>query len=173
MEESLEYQLTARFSKKKLLAFINTDPKYFEQAIEFAISDEQPMAWRSAWLLGGAMSQNDVRLQNHVKAFIQTIKTRKDGHQRELLKILNKMDIDEDIEGYLFDICMTIWETITKSPSVRIKAFETLTKIAKKYPELNNEIEFLSEDHYTKTLSPGIKRSIEQFIKRSTLYNVF
>jgi len=167
MEGSLEYQLTERFSKKTLVAFINADPKHFNQAIQFAISDEQPMAWRSTWLLGHCMSKNDTRLQSHVKYFMEIVETKKDGHQRELLKILNKMDIDEEIEGHLFDICMTIWETITKSPSVRIKAFEILTKIAKKHPELNNEIEFLSENHYTKTLSPGIKRSVEKFIKRS------
>jgi len=34
--------------------------------------------------------------------------------------------------------------------------------MAKKYPEIKNELEFLTSDYYTQTLSPGIKRIFER-----------
>ena len=168
MKNRLENKLIKHFIKEELVLFINSDSEIFKEAIDLALSDNQPQAWRSAWLLGHCMQKNDQRLRNQVKAIIEIIENKKDGHQRELLKILEKMEIDENQEGTLFNICMNIWEAINKSSSVRIVAFRLLIKIVKKYPELNKEIEFLSQRHYINTLSPGIRHSFEKIIKKSS-----
>ncbi|MFO7922173.1 MAG: hypothetical protein R6U58_00595, partial [Bacteroidales bacterium] len=68
-------------------------------------------------------------------------------------------------EGCLFDLCITIWEKIHYRPSVRWHAFNTIVGIAKRHPYLFNEINFLTEDHYLDTLSPGIKNSIDRMIR--------
>ena len=159
MEVSLENILTDRLSKEEMISFMNKHPFQFEKTINVALTDNQPQAWRAAWLLGHCMNKDDHRIQARIKAIIEAIGTKKDGHQRELLKILEKMNINEDHEGALFDVCMTIWESINKSPSVRIVAFRILAETAKKYPELNKEIEFFTQNHYTETLSPGILHS--------------
>lgn len=164
MKTKLKKILSKRFVKDELILFINSDSKIFKEAINLALSDNQPQAWRAAWLLGHCMQENDKRLTTHLKAIIEIIDNKKNGHQRELLKI-EKMEIDEEQEGRLFNICMNIWETINKSSSVRIAAFRLLIKIVKKYPELNSEIEFLSQEHYIETLSPGIKHSFEKIGK--------
>ena len=78
------------------------------------------------------------------------------------------MEIKEKYEGVIFDICMNIWEEISKVPSVRHTALKFIIKIAKNHPELLGEIEFLAQDHYLKSLSPGVKRSIERMMKEVT-----
>ena len=165
MEESLQHILTARLRKKELTAFIEKHPAQFEQVINIALTDEQPQAWRAAWLLNHCMKENDQRLKVHIKSIIKTISTKQDGHQRELLKVLDKIELNEKHDGLIFDVCMTIWEAIHKSPSVRGTAFMCLLKIIKKYPELRNEIEHLTQSHYTDTLSPGIKHSFNRIVK--------
>ncbi|MBE9562684.1 MAG: hypothetical protein IMF12_07470 [Proteobacteria bacterium] len=157
--------LTARLRKEELIAFIEKHPDQFEEVINISLTDEQPQAWRAAWLLNHCMKKNDPRLQAHIKKIIKIIPTKQDGHQRELLKVLNKMELSEKYDGLLFDVCMTIWEAIHKSPSVRGTAFVFLLKIIKKYPELRNEIEHLTQSHYTDTLSPGIKHSFNRIVK--------
>jgi hypothetical protein len=160
MQESLGNILINPWNKDYLLNYFNSNPEQFNEAVRIALSGEQPQAWRAAWLLGHCMETNDKRIKNHIKSFIEVVKNnKKDGYQREFLRILEKMDIDEDLEGYLFDACMDIWETINKIPSVRIYAFRILIKIAAKYPELLNELDFISQEHYIETLSPGIKTS--------------
>ena len=69
------------------------------------------------------------------------------------------MELDEKYEGVLFDICMDIWEQISKAPSVRINALRLIIKIADKHPELRQEISFLTQDHYLESLSPGARHS--------------
>ena len=57
------------------------------------------------------------------------------GVQRELLKILLQMELNEEDEVFLFDVCVKVWEKINKKPSVRLTALKFMVEIAKKYPE--------------------------------------
>ena len=162
MEDPLQGIFANRAIKDELISNINAFPDQFQATIKVALSDKQPQAWRATWILGHCVMKNDPRIRDHITAFINALNKRKDGHQREILKILEKMDLKDDQEGHLFNECMNIWESIGKSPSVRITAFRILVKISKNYPELNHEIEFLTQDRYTETLSPGVKHSFEK-----------
>ncbi len=162
MDEAHEMILSNPFDRWELITKINDDPALFKTFIEKALSDDQPHAWRAAWILGHCTSANDQRLVPYTERMVQSIPGRKDGHQRELLKLLQKVDLDDDLEGWLFDHCMSIWEAIGKTPSVRIVAFRMLAKIAGKYPELVHELSILTQNEYTETLSPGVKRSLKK-----------
>jgi hypothetical protein len=167
VESALEEKLISSY-KKEMVSFLKSHPEYFDEAVKLAISDKQPFSWRAAFLLTSCMEENDKRIQKYIKAIVDSIKSKKDGHQRELIKILYKMDIKEKYEGVLFDICMSIWEGIGKDPSVRITALKFILKVATKHPELMEEIFFLTQDHYLESLSPGVKRSIERIMKEVT-----
>jgi hypothetical protein len=172
MEESLDVILTQPLKKEKLVTFLKKYPQKFDDAINIALSDKQPQAWRATWLLFHCMQDNDKRIKNHIKNIINDIRNCKDGHQREWLKILDRMLLTENQESLLFDVCLTIWEDITKSPSVRGTAFKFLLKIVKKYPELSEEIQHLTQSHYTESLSPGIRHSFFLMTKEMKLYRM-
>ena len=167
MESELEKKLVSCY-KDEMISFLRSHPEHFDEAIQLAISDHQPYSWRSAWLLWSCMEKNDKRIQKHFKSIVVSIAAKKDGHQRELLKILYQMEINEKYEGIIFNICMNIWEQIDKDPSVRFNALKFIIKIAKNHPELLDEIIFLTQDHYLESLSPGVKRSIEKMMKEVT-----
>ena len=129
-----------------------------------AVTDKQPYSWRAAFVLWSVIQNNDVRIQKHIKRIVKAVKGKSDGHQRELLKILLMMELDEKYEGVLFDLCMNIWEQIDKSPSVRVNALKMIIKIANKHPELVKEISFLAQDHYLESLSPGARHSVRKLM---------
>ncbi|HKB87480.1 MAG TPA: hypothetical protein VKD08_14990 [Ignavibacteriaceae bacterium] len=166
MESVLENKLISSY-KDEMISFLRANPDHFTEAIELAISDKQPYSWRAAFLLWGSMEENDRRVKKYIKRIVNSLKTKRDGHQRELLKILYKMEIDEKYEGIIFDICIRIWEQINKNPSVRITALKYIFRIVKKYPELSEEIICLLQDHYLETLSPGVKHSIIRMMKEA------
>ena len=80
------------------------------------------------------------------------------------MKILEKMDLNEIQEGLLFNECIIIWKKTDKIPSVRIKAFQILIKIAHDYPELKKELIHFTSYEYTKTLGKGIRKSFDKMI---------
>ena len=163
---SLLAVLGSRFNRESFMAKLNSDPSEFNEALEIALGNYQPQSWRAAWILNHSTTKNDERLQASLAQFIANLSAKGDGHQREILKILQKMDIPEDLEGTLFDKSVTIWEDIAKSPSVRMVAFKVLVKIAAHYPEMKNEISFLVQDHYLSSLSPGIRNSMLREVKK-------
>lgn len=163
METALERILTSSY-KADMISYMASHPEDFKEAITLAISNKQPYSWRAAWLLWSCMEKNDKRIQPYVKNIIDILSIRNDNIQRELLIILHKMEINEEIEGLLFNHCVSIWEKINKMPSVRHNAFKVIVKIAKKHPDLYHEINFLTHDQYLDSLSAGVKNSISKMI---------
>ena len=156
--------LAGRFNKEELAKLLNSDREKFEETLIIALQDIHPVSWRAAWMLYHTMEEKDNRLQPFLPQLMAALKGKADGHQRELLRIIGLMDITEEYEGVLFDACMEIWEQVGKIPSVRIFAFRLIVRIARKYPELKNEITFLTQPHYTETLSPGIRNSVQRLL---------
>lgn len=165
MESALEDMLLNSY-KEEMISFMNAHPEYFQEAVELAVSDKQPYSWRAAYVLWSVIQENDKRIQKHIKKIVKALENKNDGHQRELLKILLMMELDEKYESELFDFCMGVYEQINKAPSVRVNAFKFILKIANKHPELKKEISFLTEDHYLESLSRGAKHSIKKLVKQ-------
>jgi hypothetical protein len=159
METRLEYMLT-HSNKQQMIMGMAANPGYFEEAIRLALSDRQPYAWRASWLLWSCMEPNDRRVRKHIPSILQFLPTCRDNQQRELLKILDLMEVGEEYEGILFDISMGIWEKLNKQPSARYNAFKMIVKIAKKHPDLHREIEYLTEPQYTENLTAAVRRGV-------------
>jgi len=159
LETALE-KVLMNFFKKEMIEYLNSHPEDFNQAITLALTNKQPYSWRAAWLLWSCIEQNDKRLIPFKNDLIAALKGKADGHQREILKLISVLELNDIEEGFIFNECLSIWESINKRPSVRFTAIKFALKIAAKYPDLLNEIDFFTQNHYTETLSPGIKQAV-------------
>jgi hypothetical protein len=171
MSKTLRSVLIRR-RKSEMVEFMNNHPGSFDQAIELALENEENLSWRSAWLVAGIINKNDPRVRPFIQNIINVLPDRNDGHQRELLKILLKMDLNEDFESLLFDISVTIWEQVRKQSSVRYYAFQGMMKVVEKYPELKNEILSLTQPHFVNALSPGVRKGVLKSINELTSQNL-
>jgi len=150
--------------KTRTIAYLKAHPEEVDEAVRLALGDQRPFCWRAAWLLYHCLQPNDPRILPKIDSIIGCLPEKEDGHQRELIKILLLMDLNEQQEGVVFDLCMNMWETIQKAPSVRHTAFKMIARITEKYPDLKKEIAFITQDRYLETLSPGIRRSVERMV---------
>lgn len=164
METELEHILN-NSTKDEMVSYIKKHPSCFDEAIALSISDKSPYCWRAVWALNSSIKKNDPRISPFIQKVIDCFPSKDDGHQREIIRLLMKMKLDEDQEGYLYDHCVTVWEQISKQSSVRYFAILFILDIVKKYPDLQNEIKVLTEDHYLEPISPGIRKSIIKQIK--------
>jgi len=164
METKVEKILTG-CHKEGMISFVKKNPECFGELMDLSVADKQPYSWRAAWLVWSCMEKNDKRIRKYIKDIIKVLPERKDGQLRELLKILEQMEIDEEHEGLLFDHCVTVWLRIDKRPSVRFNAFKILVKITHKYPELAKEVILLTRNQYMASLSPCVNKSINKMIK--------
>lgn len=161
METMLEHILTNSY-KAEMISYMKSLPEDFEEAIQLSVADKQPYSWRAAWLLWSCMEKNDQRVRRYIEEIIDSIPTKSENQLRELLIILQRMELNAHSEGKLFDICINIWKNTGKKPSVRYNAFKLMIKIVKNHPDLYKEFEFLTESHDMDSLSDTVKKSISK-----------
>lgn len=163
-ESPLEYILT-NSTKKEMILYLKSNPKDFNELVKLSILDKQPYSWRAAWLLWSCMDKNDARLTEHLEQIIDGLSTKPDNQLRELLIVLQRMDLCTIHEGKLFNICINTWRKTEKQPSVRYNAFKLIIRIIKKHPELLNEVKYLTEPQYFESLSNNVKKSVFRMIE--------
>jgi hypothetical protein len=159
-------QVLSTLYKEGMIEWLNAHPEAFDDTVRLALDNRQPFSWRAAWLLWSCMKPNDPGIIPYISDIIGVLNHRKDGHTRELIKILYRMELDEDCTGELLDTCIILWEQIHKNPSVRYNALLMILKIADKHPDLGNELKFLMQSHYTDSLSPGVRHSVNRMIHK-------
>ena len=152
-------QILLQGYKQHMIQFLQQNPDYIDEAFDLALGNDQPFSWRSAWLLTDCLEQNDVRITSKVNSLLAAFDDKTEGHQREYLKLLLLAELNDETNGIVFDKAVKIWSKLKNQPSLRFTALRTMIKIAEKYVELKQEIFFLLDEHYLKSLSPGIKNA--------------
>ena len=164
METKLEHILV-NSHKAKLISHMESHPENFDELINLAISDKHRYSWRAAWLLWGCMSSNDRRVRKYIKRIIDELPTKKDSQQRELLIVLHRMELSDNHQGRVFDICTKIWQKTSNTPSLRYSAFKLMAKIAKRHPGLSGETINLAKPPYIDSLSSTVRKSIFRMLE--------
>ena len=147
-------------SKEGMVEYLSNHPEDFPAAVEIALGDTHPLSWRAAWALVGVCKERELRLSPFIPVLLDALPTKKEGHRRELLKLLMKAELKEDQQSRLYDFCVASWEQVGNQSSVRYYAFQFMYRMTQIYPELIPEVLSLSEPQYVYTLSQGIRKSI-------------
>jgi len=161
MSDSFDLVLMT-FKKEEMLRFLRDNPDELNYAAELALENRQPLSWRSAWVLWSLFQEGVPFPQGFSEKILAVIQEKRDGHQRELLKLLWISGIEEEEDGRIFDLCVSLWEDIRKDPSIRIMAMKWMFRISGAHPELLVEMPYYLQEKFTDPLSPGVKRSLEK-----------
>ena len=162
MTELWYHMVTELHQRDVLIEYLLNHPEEFDDTVILSHSTKDPRAWRACWIVYHCMKNDDPRIIPYVDPMIEALPLLKDGHQRELLKIILRMKLNEDQEGRLFNVALNIWESVKKQPSVRHTAIKIILKVIKKYPELWLDLRHVMSDEYLKSLSPGIRNVLER-----------
>lgn len=146
--------------KEEMISFLKSNPDVFNEVLTEALSFEDKLAWRAAWLISLTMDYNDSRVKKIEKKIIDILLKSPYNLQRELLKILHNIEVSEKIEGKLFDVAINIWIQINNASSARYNAFKIIVKTMKKHPDLYEELSYLIEKHYLEVFTLPMQSSI-------------
>lgn len=165
MNSPLEHILvTGR--KADMVAYIENNPGSFEEALELAVTDRQPVCWRATWIIKNCMKKNDIRVQPYVGDFVNILANKNEGHQRELLKVLLKMELEDEYISFLYEFCVRAWKEPKNQSSLRHTSIGFILKYAKKNPDFAIGVSELADDIYLNSLSQGIRRSVQTWFDK-------
>ncbi len=159
MTHSLRHVLTHSM-KTGMLRYAKQHPECMEEMLILAVSDETPYNWRAAWLLCDVVKPKDPVALRYTPQLLQKLTSAPDGHSRELLKVLSRLQLSEEQQWQLYETCTAIWKDIRRQGSLRWHALRYIIRMAKQYPELKEEFEFLTESRHIDCMTHGARKSV-------------
>lgn len=134
--------------------------------MSFFFHDEWRYNQRSAWSVGIIGAAKPKLIAPYLKKMLDGLETATHpAVPRNTIKIFTEISIPEELEGILFDKCMSYLED-TKAPiAVRCYSINVLEKIADKYPELQADLVAVVKEHLPHGTA-GIKYRCRRVIKK-------
>ena len=160
----LKSTLLGRFNKEKFIRTVQSDPGRYQELLRFSLSDEIPLGWRAAWILRHVLDPEEPQLLSMLPTVIKHIGSYDESKQREWLKILSKLNIQEDLEGHLYNTCVEVWLNVRNHSALRISAMQCIVRVIRKYPELKEELLHITQSEFLDPLTPGIRRTFNKLV---------
>jgi len=151
----------------KIVRYIGTDQKRFDELLKLFLTNEYRISQRAAFSLGHSCEAYPHLIAPHLRTIIENLQddTVHDAVKRNTVRVLQNMDIPEDLLGLTADICFNFLDNPKEAVAIRAFSMEVLFNICKKEPDLANELKLVIEDHYEHGTS-GFKSRGKKILKK-------
>ncbi len=124
----------------------------FKKIIDIIYHEKAPLPQRASWLLSTINKKHPELLNPYIPLFIASIqKFDTDGIKRNMFLVLASHNIPEKLQGKLVNLCFDLLLSSEETVAVKVHAMQAIANIAKKHPELKNELKAAIEDQMPKT----------------------
>ena len=162
-------QLLSEMSRKNIdyiIHVVGDNPEYFDELIRMILYDHDPVPPRASWAAEG-ISRNFPRLADkYVYPFVEGLPYfTHPGTRRNVLKMLSRMPIPEELQGTLIDLCFK-WMTGEEEPvAVKVFCMDIVARHLGMYPDLRFELREVIEDQYSRS-SAGFQAHGRKVLKQ-------
>jgi hypothetical protein len=120
----------------------------FDRLMAIVLSDDNKVAQRAAWVMSHCADSYPWLVEKHVEALLLNLRlTAGDAVKRNSLRVLKNVDIPEIHMGIAADLCFGFLNSTREPIAVRVHAMVVLLNIAKRFPELGNELKQTIKAH--------------------------
>jgi len=146
--------------------YVGQDPKRFEAILDIMLNSTEPkLREYAAWPVSHIGYNHPEIAFEHCATLIEVL--HKKDHpaiHRCALRVLQKIDIPEDLQGKAFDICFELLCDMKRPIALRVFSMTVLDNIAKGTPELLEELKTVIRDLYEHG-SKGFKSRARKILK--------
>ncbi|NJK98362.1 MAG: hypothetical protein HC905_28670 [Bacteroidales bacterium] len=140
----LATELLKVYSKEnvnRIVGMVEADPGLFAQLVKLTLQPNVVLAQRASWVLTHCCDKMPSLLFPHFEELIfASPHFAHTGIRRNVLRMISMQKIPENLQGYIFDLCLQ-WVISKKEPvAVKVHAMEILAGIASEQPDLKNEV---------------------------------
>jgi hypothetical protein len=166
----IKQRLSEEHSKSLTMAvvdYIAEDKTKFKILMDLFLNGQVKLVQRAAWPLSYVAIAHPKLIKPYLGKLI--IKLRQtDNHPsvpRNILRILEEIEIPEKHEAYLIACCFSILTREADPIASKAYSITVASKICKKYPDLKNELRLHLEHIQNYPITPAIKFRIKRAIK--------
>jgi hypothetical protein len=163
--------LLKEHSKKQCAAivkWIGSDQKRFDDLFDLFLNDEYRVVQRAAWPLSYCVEAHPDLIKKHFAKLIKNLNKKgiHDSVKRNSIRLLQHVDIPEKFHGKVMDICFSYISSPTEAVAIKAFSITVLQNLAKKYPEIINELKLVIDerwDYETIAFKTRAKKLLKEF----------
>jgi hypothetical protein len=148
---NLKEVILKEHSKKqcdRIVAYVDNSSARFAELVNMFLEGPYRITQRAAWPLSCCVEKNPALIKPHLKKILNySIKPGvHDAVKRNVVRLLQFIEIPKSLQGLTAEICFRFFNNKKESIAVRVFSMTVLSNLAKKLPELKNELIPLIED---------------------------
>lgn len=130
-----------------IVRYIGSDQELFDELMNLFLGDEYRVTQRAAWVVSYCGQAHPELLKPYLKRMIGNLHDKElhDAVKRNTLRVLQDVSIPEELQGFLFSICMS-YLTSQEAVAIKVFAMTVAAGIAHTQPELRKELQLIIED---------------------------
>lgn len=151
----------------KIVASVGNDKERFNELILIFLGDDRRLAQRASWPLSYVLIRYPHLLNPYFDVFIEKLD---DGNNhpaiiRNILRVLQEIDIPETYHGVLVDKSFKFILSETQPAAIRAFALTVASRICKPYPELVNELRLILNELAVLPQLPSMRSRLKKALK--------
>ena len=143
--------------EKSTSEFVCAESSRFEDLMECLFSGDPQLAHRATLIVLQVSKRQPEWLEPQTPKMVESLDTGlSDWHKRNLLRILQYLEIPKSHWGHAADQCFKYLSSPEETVAVKVFSMSVLYNLVQELPELAGELRFLIEEQYP-TGSPGFR----------------
>lgn len=164
LREALDREHSKR-QTMRIVEYVGDDAERFAELIGIFFEDEFRYAQRAAWALNYCVERHPGLAGPYLEKLVDLLKE-KQAHNavpRNIARMLQFVEIPENLLGKAYSHCVDLFDDEREPIAVRVFALTVATKIAKREPELINELQMIVKKHLPHA-SAGIRSRAREIL---------
>jgi hypothetical protein len=150
---NIKTALLKEHSKKQcnaIIKYIGKNPERFAELMKCFFEGEYRVTQRAGWPMSYCAEKYPDLIKPYFKKLLENLgkPNLHDAIPRNTVRLLQYVDIPEKFHGQVMDICFRYISSPTESVAVKAFSITVLQNLAKKYPEIINEIKLVIEERW-------------------------
>ena len=135
---------------RRIVKWVGNDQKRFDELFDLFLNDEYRVVQRAGWPLSYCVEDHPEFIRKHFARLLKNLdKTGiHEAVKRNTVRLLQYADIPEKFHGEVIDICFRYVSSPTEAVALKAFSLTVLQNLAKKYPEIINEIKLVIEERW-------------------------
>jgi hypothetical protein len=151
----------------KIVNWIGSSQLRFDELFHLFLTDEYRVVQRAAWPLSNCVINHPELIQKHFSKLIKNLgkPTLHDAVKRNTFRLLQYITIPPRFHGGIMNRCFDYITSPDEPVAVKVFSLTVLQNLAKKYPEIQNELKLVIEerrDHESTAFISRAKKIIKE-----------
>lgn len=132
----------------KIVDFVGVDPIRFEQLISVFLSGPYRVTQRAAWPVSRCVERHPQLIKPHLGVVLKFLRKPDihDAVKRNIIRLLQFVDIPEKYQGRVLDICFDFLQDKKEPVAIQVFSMTVIFNITGDKPEIRKELITIIED---------------------------